>query len=309
MADCEKHIKNAAKAVEPTRHQKDRASRSHNHLRSVLQTGNFQRKVIDSYLSGSYARDTAIGPLEDVDIIFLINPSAWERPLFADYPSPDTVLQSFARAVRYRYGSSSVRVQRRSICLQMNHIDIDVVPAVDAGNGLIMIPDRDQDGWIRSGPKIHADYSSQVNKSNDGRLKPTIKLLKHWNSQLPSTAYIKSFALETMATRLFEKAQPSSFQQGLLAFFDHVAHLGKQSAHFKNWDRLNISTSLHPPRLSDAAGLSNLLERIDSQRRERFVENAIRSRNKMLDALEAARSETAWRRVSEALRIDECCGT
>lgn len=40
------------------------------------------------------------------------------------------VLESFATAIRRRYALSSVYGQRRSVRLELNHLDIDVVPAI-----------------------------------------------------------------------------------------------------------------------------------------------------------------------------------
>lgn len=307
MADCENYIRQAVRSIEPTKAQKDAASRSHNFLRQILCTGQYESRVTSSYLSGSYARDTAIAPLDDVDIIFTIDPRGWSSSsFFSTEPSPEVVLQSFARAVRYRYPSSSVRVQRRSICLQLNHLDIDVVPAIakDDAGVIIVIPDRDAGSWIRSSPKTHSDFSTKVNLMHQGRLKPLIKLLKYWNSQLPSTAKFKSFAIETMVVRLFEKTGLASLQAGLLVFFDYVAYLGGRPPHFGGWNNIKTGMSLgFLPCVMDAAGIGNLLVSVDSERLQKFILHAIRSRDKLLAAKEAVSVETSWRRVAEALKI------
>lgn len=304
MATCEPELLKAIRAIEPTAHQKAGAKRSHNFLRDMLGMGNFKDRILDSYLSGSYARDTAIAPLDDVDIIFLIDSTHWDNgSLFYSKPQPDDLLKSFARAIRYRYKNSSVRLQRRSVCLQLNHIHLDVVPALEVANGgtLIEIPDREADCWIRTNPRAHSDYSSRVNQMNAKRLKPAIKLLKFWNSMLPSTARMKSFAIETLATRLFEHEHISSMQEGLLRFFDFVLYLHHQPTHFRWQSRRNISLK-YPLKLLDASGISNLLAHADSTRVERFVAQATRSRDLFLQADKLVRVDAAWRRVASALR-------
>lgn len=119
------HLRGLLSAIEPTRAQKDGARRSHNHLRDLLDTGQMATRIIGSYLSGSYARDTAIRPLDDVDIIFEIDPSGWHTGFFSSVPPPERVLESFATAIRRRYPLSSVYGQRRSVRLQLNHLDVD----------------------------------------------------------------------------------------------------------------------------------------------------------------------------------------
>ena len=101
-------------AIEPTAKQKSGACRSHNYLRELLDTGQMAARITNSYLSGSYARDTAIRPLDDVDVIFEIDPSYWSTGFLSSYPPPGKVLESFAAAIRRRYPISSVHGQRRS---------------------------------------------------------------------------------------------------------------------------------------------------------------------------------------------------
>jgi len=138
--------------IEPTAAQKEGAQRSHYHLRNLLDTGQMAPKILNSYLSGSYARDTAIRPLDDVAIIFEIEPAAWKTGLFFNsLPPPARVLDSIATAVRRRYLLSSVFGQRRSVCLRLNHLDIDIVPAISnaADPALILVPDRRSEDWIK----------------------------------------------------------------------------------------------------------------------------------------------------------------
>lgn len=305
MATCEQHIRKLVKAVEPTPTQKASAERSHNYLREILATGQFAGRIRNSYLSGSYARDTAIYPLDDVDIIFLIDPTRWSSYYIFVNPPPATVLESFADAIRYRYDQTPVRTQRRSVCLQLNHLDVDVVPAIveREGTDFIKIPDRRENEWIRSAPQFHTKYATWLNQKLDGNFKPLVKLLKYWNSKLPSTAQIKSFAVETIAARLFTAVSPSSLQDGLTRYLDFLAHFGGRAT--GNWnDNYGISLSYWSCNVPDIAKSgSNVMANVDNDTRNKFIEHAARSRDRLLEASSAYSTETAIRRVGEALRI------
>src|SRR5690606_32623815 len=136
-----------------------------NHLRKILNTGQFENRIVRSYLSGSYARGTAIYPLADVDIIFEINPDQWNTGFSQEYPDPKVLLSSFQRAIKRRYKDTTVRLQRRSVGLRLSHLDIDVVPAISIDDGnMILIPDRVDECWIETGPKLHSDVGAAVNK-------------------------------------------------------------------------------------------------------------------------------------------------
>lgn len=307
MASCEPAIHEYLKKIEPSATQKEGAKRSHAYLRDILCSGQFASRIKTSYLSGSYARDTAIAPLDDVDIIFIINPQAWQTGLLSLYrPLPAAVLESFARAVRYRYCESSVRIQRRSICLQLYHLDIDVVPAIeaDAAGKMILVPDSETGNWIKSSPKAHSDIATEINQKRGGNFKPLVKLLKRWNANLPSTANLKSFAIETMAARLFQTADIPTLQEGLLRFFDFVAHLDGKAQAYSWRDKCGMSLNGWSAEVPDLAGTgSNLVAKVDGERRMKFLEHAVRSRDRMLEAQKAVNIDTACKRVSEALRL------
>lgn len=173
MQSCEDQLIELLKQIEPTSAQKDGGRRSHTFLRDILRTGNMANRVVDSYLSGSYARDTAVRPLEDVDIIFVIDPARWPQNGFRlilddDYPRPEAVLKTFMNAIRYRYQDSSLRLQNKSVRLRLYHLDIDVVPAIDRekNDSSILIPDRRKQDWIVTAPRKHNEIASALNKQH-----------------------------------------------------------------------------------------------------------------------------------------------
>lgn len=309
MASCEKQLIELISSIEPTATQKDGAKRSHNYLREILATGNMAKRIVDSYLSGSYPRDTAIQPLDDVDLIFVINYKEWfSNPfdqLFATYPEPETVLKSFLNAIRYRYQGSSLRLQNKSVRLSLYHLNIDVVPAIDnsKNDGTILIPDREKEEWIITAPKKHSETASMINQQQEGRFKPLVKLLKHWNFNLPSTARFKSFAVETLAARLFRNIKYSSLEEGLLLFFDFIGHLGDDSRAYKWNEKYGVSFGWFECTVPDLAGTgSNVAAGVTGEQKNRFIENAIVSRNRLLEARDARSVETAWSRTKQALR-------
>lgn len=311
MAVCETYLWEIVRSIEPTQTQKNGAVRSQNYLRKALNSGQMASRIETSYLSGSYARDTAIYPLDDVDIIFIINPLSWpniSNLLFgsSEFPAPEKVLDSFANAIRYRYPVSSVFGQRRSVRLQLYHLDIDVVPAIQdkIDKNLIHIPDSNANKWILSSPLKHSENATAVNKFQDGRFKPLVKLLKYWNGNLPSTANFKSFAIETMAVRIFKNFKFTSLQEGLRLFFDFIAFSSSNKTRYVWKDSYEISLRLFSFNIPDAAETgTNVAANIDDERRRRFIDQAIRSRTKIDESFNTLSQEAACRRVFEALKI------
>ena len=79
MKSVEARLKKLAAAVYPTEAQLQRAKNSNSDLRRLLETGNLAGRIQESFLSGSYARHTALRPLNDVDGTRFIKPCVATR--------------------------------------------------------------------------------------------------------------------------------------------------------------------------------------------------------------------------------------
>lgn len=296
-----------AREIEPTPTQKAGAQGSHNYLRGLLNTGRMAQRITNSYLSGSYARDTAIRPIDDVDVVFEIDPSAWGSGsiLAASLPPPERVLESFANAIRYRYPVSSVFGQRRSVRLSLYHLDIDVVPAVPDGRQAfwVRIPDRETGDWIVSAPRRHQMVAAEVNSLRQGRFKPLVKLLKYWNSNLPETVRAKSFMIETTAVHLFRTVSFDSLGSGLTFFWDFLATRLDEPGQYAWKSTYGMSFGLLGVAVPDAAGTgSNVARGYTAAQFQSISAKARISRDRLLAAQRARSAETLRVHVESAFR-------
>ena len=196
------HFKKYLSNIEPGPKNIQDASEQHTVLRRNLEADKqFGPDVLDTFLVGSYARDTAVKPIKDVDIIVVVTESA-----YAD-SSPAVAFKNLKDALNrcgYRFQTED---QRRSIRIELNNIDLDVVIA-RAPNGLdqwLLIPDRKLGDWIETNPKGHTQWAEDFNartKGSDGqgRFKPLVKMLKAWKGfNLPNNKRPKGFTLECIA--------------------------------------------------------------------------------------------------------------
>lgn len=281
------------RCVEPWAEEKQGAQRSHHHLRDILVNGDTDFIVQDHFLSGSYPRSTAIRPLDDVDVIFVVDPSHWMKSRSGVLPFPKDVLSTFEEALAKLYPSTELRFQRRSIGLRMHHLNVDVVPAISAdgvGSERLLIPDIETNTWIRSAPKMHTVLATEINQANGELFKPLVKLLKTWNMGAPERLRFKSFCVETIAARLFSSStRLRSLQTGLVQFFDFVCYIGGALTEFGwNHDRgmcLREGNCMVP----DMAEGSNVAARVSREGRECFLRRAAVSRDLIFQA-ENARS-------------------
>ena len=147
-----------------------------------------QERYYRTLFKRQLCQETAIYPLDDVDIIFIIDPAFWVNPianvasylLFSSgaFPSAKWVLSSFANAVRYRYADSSVGAD--SVVPSDSNF---IISTLTSSRQSRIKPLRIRSGfrnsttgqWILSSPKQHSENATAVNKKHDGRFKPLVE--------------------------------------------------------------------------------------------------------------------------------------
>lgn len=304
--DLEPVLGVAADALAPDESELERAERSYNYICTRLNNGNMEARILDMYRSGSFARATALGPLDDIDIICVVDPGYWSLPLLESRPAPAAVIDTFARAVRARY-RSRVSSQRRSIRLHLNHVKIDIVPAIepddDDSEGLILVPDREDNDWILSGPAIHTELVEEVDAARGGRFRQIARLLKNWNHSLPANASWKSFAIETLALSLFRQHPLETLEDGIVDFFDHALFSGGWESD-NEWSAIGVDLSQEPPSVPDLAESGcNTAERIDGDCRDRFLSRVELSARRFSQAQVARTDDNALRYLEQSLGL------
>lgn len=186
--------------IEPSSSTVSACSSAHNTIRYKLANhAAFKNVHVNTFLSGSYCRRTAIRPQTrdgelrrpDVDIIVTTSHSA------ADLPSD--VIDQLYNALSDS-GYKNLRKNRRSVSVFLATVDMDVVPIIEAsdGNGYL-IPDMEMQEWIRTNPPGHTKWATDKNKVAGERFKPLVKMLKWWRREnLCDLKRPKGFILEAL---------------------------------------------------------------------------------------------------------------
>lgn len=222
------------KGLELTAAERDKASGQQNELRTRLseQLGGVLRHVP----VGSYARGTAIRPLNDIDLFFVLDPAVHGGRHSRE---PQLLLEDVQRALRKCYppppnsGSSpspETRIQGRSVNIEFTGTGIgyDVIPAfhVHASDTLdeniYEIPNRSRQDWIKTNPEVHKQHCIKANDRANGMLNRLIKAAKHWNHghrDASGHKPLRSFHLEVMAYGVFS-SKPEDERRGLRDLFD-----------------------------------------------------------------------------------------
>jgi hypothetical protein len=216
--------------LEITTLQKSTTSTRQQNVREAMEKG---FTVLDSFLSGSYARFTMIGPLSDsdIDIFVILDPAYW-----AKYKaSPADLLESARQVLLQTYTMTpKIKPDGQAVTITFTDFVVDVVPAFNRSGGGYLIPNASR-GWIETNPTVHADVLTAQNKAHAGDLVPLVKMIKGWNRANGDT--LSGFYLELMTTDILNNVTISSFSSGVRYVFDK----GREKIKFKQLDPAGLA--------------------------------------------------------------------
>ena len=170
-------------AIEPDAKYKEHAQKADDPVREHLRyDASFAQYYANSFLYGSYARNTAIGNIKDVDLVIVCN--------YSNYSSPLMLLNELRESLESLYHNASLGDQRRSIRVDEplpdipdSKLTLDVIPAIyqNGSDGPLWVPDREKREWTASHPRGHMAYTTRLNAdSQQGRFVPLAKMMKWW---------------------------------------------------------------------------------------------------------------------------------
>lgn len=181
-------------SLEPNENAVSDAKAAHEKVREHLKSDDDTKDAHkNTFLSGSYARHTAIHDINDVDVIYILD-------LDHTITEPEMVL-TWLQGILNKYYDET-RPQGRSIGASAEKgVWLDIVPAtpISADDGPLWIPDRAAREWVQTHPKGQIAAATSKNKATDGFYVQTVKLIKAWRDRLPTEkCRPKSYILETL---------------------------------------------------------------------------------------------------------------
>ena len=171
--------------------------------------------VLDSFVAGSYRRNTLIAPLSnaDVDIFIVLSPTYYEKD------GQSSLLDKAKRVLRKVYTKTpEISRNGQAVTITFTDFKADVVPAFNREGGGFLIPDSARQRWISTDPKKHIDVWQAANKAHNGDLVPLMKMIKGWN--VNHSWLLRSFHLETIVLSVLQNVTISDYPSGVRYVFD-----------------------------------------------------------------------------------------
>ena len=143
---------------------------------------------------------------------------------------PHQALDEVAEAIRKAYPlTATIKKQSRSINTQIRGLDFgfDTIPAWLRTPDGYWIPDTDSKSWIPTNPEWHSLQMTEANANLQQRLKPVIKMVKHWNRN--NYELLRSFHIELICKDIFTKWQLPNYPVGVATVLAKLApYVGQQ---------------------------------------------------------------------------------
>lgn len=222
--------------------QRSQGSTSHQHVRSLLDNkwqndSSFPWLTDGDFLSGSYARGTKIHPLDDIDVMVVIDGTGLYairqgQKLDAEvrgggtvgnpvnnltygvngHISSKRVIETFRDGLKESYPNSEITKTGQSvhIWLESYGMGIDVVPCFhiiprDGSKEFYYIPQgNNSDEWMTTNPKIDSEICDGLDQRHNNKFKSVVKIIKHWND-VHNSSRLQSYHLETVASYIFHR--------------------------------------------------------------------------------------------------------
>ncbi len=271
-------------SIQPGEDEVAAAKAAHEKVRDELKTDSESKDAHeDTFLSGSYARRTAINDINDVDVICILD-------INHAITTPE-VLLSWVEGILSNY-YKEVRPQGRSIgAAGKGAVWLDIVPAtpVSAVDGPLWIPDRDAKAWVQTHPKGQIAACNERNKTTNGYFVQVVKLLKSWRDRLPTkSCQLKSYILEALIHKTI--GVPTSHAGAIVSVLEGI------ESNYGVYRGTNIVPSISDPGYASV----NVMKRLPAKEFDDFmiqVKAAAQAARGALNSTTESESRKLWRQL------------
>ena len=157
-----------------------------------------QHKTNNSLFVGSWGKFTTVRPPRDVDILFKLPKSVYDRFARRTGNKQSQLLQEIKGILAAKFTNTRIKGDGPVVKVPFASYDVELIPAFDLTNGRYWICMTDNGGYYKE-----ADYDAEaeaVKSSNDNTKEKTrdlIRMMKRW--QAYCNVPLKSFWIELLA--------------------------------------------------------------------------------------------------------------
>ncbi|MCG8424186.1 MAG: nucleotidyltransferase [Proteobacteria bacterium] len=299
------YFKDFLKEIEPSPSYKKDQQTGHKTLRKRLANDeDFKEIHVNTFLQGSYKRDTAINPGKDVDIVVVTS-------LDPDEVTPADANKRLKKCLDKYY--DNVVPQNRSFGIELSYVSLDVVlatsrhlnderlmasfrmaaaleDATEWKEHPLLIPDRNLGEWVKTHPKKQMTWTTDKNKACGGYFVPLVKMFKWWRQEaykLPKRP--KGYVLERLAGECVDTTK-RDHAEGFVALLENIV------SEYEIYALADLVPYLPDPGVPE----HNVAHRLEASNFKTFIDKVKDAASVARQALEEEdkkKSAALWRKV------------
>jgi hypothetical protein len=130
---------------------------------------------------GSYGRSTAIKNISDLDMLYLLPQSSWER--FKNNRQ-SALLQEVKNTILERYTQTDIRADGQVVVVSFQNHQIEVVPVFEQADGSFKYPDTKNGGdWLITRPRQEIQAIRDLDGEKNYNLRLLCKMIRAWKNK------------------------------------------------------------------------------------------------------------------------------
>lgn len=141
---------------------------------------NTESKTSNSLQVGSYGRFTAIKNISDLDMVYILPWTEYER--FKN-DRQSALLQEVKKTIQSRYPKTDVRGDGQVVVISFTNYQIEVLPAFEYEDGSFLYPDTNNGGsWKTTKPRLEIKAISDLHQAKNQNLRTLCKMIRSWKN-------------------------------------------------------------------------------------------------------------------------------
>lgn len=141
---------------------------------------NTESKISNSLQVGSYGRFTAIKNISDLDMVYILPWTEYER--FKN-DRQSALLQEVKKTIQLRYPKTEMRGDGQVVVISFTNYQIEVLPAFEYEDGSFLYPDTNDGGsWQTTKPRLEIKAISDLHQAKNQNLRTLCKMIRSWKN-------------------------------------------------------------------------------------------------------------------------------
>jgi Second Messenger Oligonucleotide or Dinucleotide Synthetase domain len=141
-------------------------------------------EIANSLLIGSWGKGTQVRPSRDLDILFLVPASVWQRYEQRDGNKQSQLLQEVKEVLAATYSQTTMRGDGQVISIPFNTMPVELSPGFRCQDGSIIICDTNEGGRYKtSTAEVEESELIASDQKWNGNTRALAQMLKQWQRE------------------------------------------------------------------------------------------------------------------------------